>query len=168
MRSTTRILSLTACKKMPQKTIIRKYTPADRDAVIGLLRLNTPTYFSPTEEKDLLYYLDHHAENYYVVALENEPVGCGGFNFSDDLTVGKISWDIFHPHHQGQGLGSLLTRYRIEKMKEFPGIQIISVRTSQLVYRFYEKFGFQLRETVKDYWAEGFDLYRMEMRVKGR
>ncbi len=145
---------------------IREYKAADREYVLHLLRLNTPQYFAPSEEKDLVYYLDHHADHYFVVESGGVLLGCGGFNFSDDRTVGKISWDIFHPGHQGKGLGSTLTRYRIERLKEYDSVRIISVRTSQVVFKFYEKFGFQLREVVKDYWAEGFDLYRMEFPVE--
>lgn len=50
-------------------------------------------------------------------------------------------------------------------MKEIAGVHTISVRTSQHVYLFYEKFGLQLKEIVKDYWAEGFDLYRLDCDV---
>ncbi len=145
---------------------IRNYTDTDRESVLHLLRLNTPRYFAPSEEKDLVYYLDNHADHYFVVESGGEPLGCGGFNFSDDRTVGKISWDIFHPGHQGKGLGSALTRYRIERLKEYDSVRTISVRTSQVVFKFYEKFGFRLQEVVKDYWAEGFDLYRMEFPVE--
>jgi [ribosomal protein S18]-alanine N-acetyltransferase len=141
---------------------IRKYTPADKQAVMELFQLNTPAYFSPEEEKDLLYYLENHAENYYLIESEGETAGCGGFNFSDDGSTGRISWDIVHPAHQKKGLGSHLTRYRIRKMTEHESVRLISVRTSQLAFRFYEKLGFVLRETVSDYWAPGFDLYRME------
>jgi ribosomal protein S18 acetylase RimI-like enzyme len=145
---------------------IRPYSAADKENVLHLLRLNTPRYFAPSEEGDLVHYLDHHAQHYFVVESEGTLLGCGGFNFSDDHTVGKISWDIFHPDHQGKGLGSALTRYRIEKLKEYDSVRIISVRTSQVAYQFYEKFGFRLQEVVKDYWAEGFDLYRMEFPVE--
>jgi ribosomal protein S18 acetylase RimI-like enzyme len=141
---------------------IRKYTDSDKAEVIQLLRLNTPAYFSPGEEKDLIYYLDNYAENYYVVEFNKQILGCGGFNFSEDRSIGKISWDIFHPDHQGKGLGRALTMYRIEKLKEYDTVNTISVRTSQLVYKFYEKLGFELKEIVNDYWAAGFDLYRME------
>ncbi len=145
--------------------IIRRYTASDRERIIELLRLNTPQYFSPNEEKDLVYYLEEHAADYYVVELDAVVLGCGGFNLSDDGELAKISWDIFHPHHQGKGLGSELTKFRIERIKEIKSVKVISVRTSQLAWKFYEKFGLELKEIVKDYWDIGFDLYSMDCDV---
>ena len=160
-------------KTQPQRVMnenitIRKYASADKEYVINLFRLNTPKYFAASEEEDLVYYLSHHIENHYVVACGDKLWGCGGFTLSDDLSTGKISWDIFHPDHQGKGLGSILTKYRIEKIQEHKTIKSISVRTSQVAFKFYERFGFNLKETIKDYWAEGFDLYRMEYMIKGK
>ena len=142
---------------------IRNYQDSDREKIIELLRLNTPEYFSPDEEKDLIYYFDNHIESYYVIEIDGIIVGSGGFNLSDDPAMIRIAWDIVHPEYQGKGIGSALTKYRIERIKEMDGVKIISVRTSQLVYPFYEKFGFELKEIVKDYWADGFDLYSMEL-----
>ncbi|ALI99105.1 GNAT family N-acetyltransferase [Rufibacter tibetensis] len=147
---------------MTQEVVIREYTLKDKPVILELLMLNTPMYFSPEEEADLTHYLDHEIEQYFVLEYQHQVVGCGGVNFSEDLATGKISWDILHPEHQGKGLGSLLLHYRIKKLQELPHIQTISVRTSQLVYKFYEKQGFQLLEVTKDYWAKGFDMYRME------
>lgn len=148
------------------KPVIREYTPADKENVLALLRLNIPKYFAPKEEKDLADYLENERESYFVMELNGALLGCGGFNISDDGTTGKISWDFFHPAHQGKGLGARLLRFRIEKLKEYPSIKTISVRTSQLAYRFYQKQGFEIRETVNDYWAEGFDMIRMECVVR--
>lgn len=142
--------------------IIRKHTDSDRKRIMELLKLNIPEYFSPEEEEDLIDYLDNHADNYYVIEDDNVVVGCGGFNLSEDGETGKISWDIFDPQSQGKGYGSALTKFRIQRIKEIEGVKIVSVRTSQLVYPFYEKFGLELREVVKDYWAKGFDLYRLD------
>jgi len=147
---------------------IRRYSEADREKIIELLRLNTPEYFAPEEEEDLIYYLNYHSSNFYVIETEAKILGCGGFNLSEDGETGKISWDIMHPQSQGKGLGSELTRFRIQKIKEIAGIKKISVRTSQLVYRFYEKFGFETKEIMKDFWAKGFDLYRMERGINVR
>ncbi|WP_428657263.1 GNAT family N-acetyltransferase [Runella sp.] len=142
--------------------LIRKYIDADRTRIPELLRLNTPEYFSPNEEEDLVYYLDNHVENYYVIEIDGVVQGCGGINISDDGETAKLSWDIVHPEYQGKGLGSELTKFRIERIKEMEGIKMISVRTSQLVYPFYQKFGLEVQEIVEDFWDEGFDMYRME------
>lgn len=143
------------------KVNIRPYTTGDQEAVLHLLRLNTPAYFAPAEEKDLAHYLEHEIEHYFVIESQQQIVGCGGFNFSGNPAIGKISWDILHPGFQGRSLGRLLLNYRIQKLKEFKELETIMVRTSQLAYKFYEKCGFILVEQVKDYWAKGFDMYTM-------
>lgn len=140
---------------------IRDYANSDKDAVIGLLRLNTPQYFAPEEEQDLLHYLDHELERYFVLELNGELVGCGGINFSGNPAHGKLSWDILHPQYQGLGLGRRLVQHRLEQLRTYPNVQTITVRTSQLVYEFYEKQGFALTQVVEDYWAKGFHLYDM-------
>ena len=111
-------------------------------------------------------YLDHHAGNYFVVEEDGLILGAGGYNFTEGGKTVRISWDLFHPNAQGKGLGSQLTRYRIDKIKAHPDVETIMVRTSQLVYKFYERFGFETKEVVKDFWAKGFDLVRMEIRLR--
>ena len=37
---------------------IRTYQPEDKHHVLHLLRLNTPNYFAPEEETDLIFYLN--------------------------------------------------------------------------------------------------------------
>jgi ribosomal-protein-alanine N-acetyltransferase len=146
--------------------IIRKFTGDDRESVLKLLRLNTPTYFAPEEEADLIYYFDYHAADYYIVEVAGEVVGAGGINFTEEGKLAKISWDIIHPDFQRTGVGSALTSFRIKNIREVPGVKTIAVRTTQHAYPFYEKFGLKIREIVKDYWAEGFDLYRMDSSIE--
>ena len=144
------------------KLEIRAYKYSDKDVVINILRQNTPQYFSPEEEKDLVYYLDNEIDFYFVLELNDEIVGCGGINYADNKTTGKISWDLLDPNFQRKGLGTILLNHRIDLLKNDKEIKKIIVRTSQIVYKFYEKSDFKLFEIVKDYWAEGFDLYNME------
>ena len=141
---------------------IREYQSKDKNEVINLIRLNTPEYFAIDEEEDLNKYLETEIELYYVLLYDQKIVGCGGINFADNSTTGIISWDIFHPDYQGKSLGTKLLKHRIDKLNSIDGIQKITVRTSQVAYKFYEKQGFELIETKKDYWAEGFDMYNME------
>lgn len=147
---------------MSNLVTIREYQPEDKSKVIHLLRLNTPQYFAVEEEKDFNRYLEDERELYYVLLYDDEIVGCGGINFTTDKKIGKISWDLFHPDYQGMSLGTKLLKYRMEKLHSMDCIQKITVRTSQIVYKFYEKQGFELIEIIKDYWAVGFDMYYME------
>lgn len=145
--------------------LIRKYEASDKESVLNLLKLNTPAYFSPAEEKDLIYYLENELEEYYVVEIDNNIVGAGGFNLMEKQTLVAISWDFIHPDFHRKGIGTALTLYRIDKIRKIKSVETISVRTSQLVYKFYEKLGFKLQETIKDYWDKGFDMYRLTCKL---
>lgn len=142
---------------------IRPYTPSDKNSLLELLRLNTPKYFAPEEKLDFIDYLENHIELYFIIEDDKRILGCGGLNFADNGKAAVLSWDIIHPDSQGKGVGSQLTHHRINIARQLPDVEKIRVRTSQLVYSFYEKFGFALKQTVKDYWAPGLDMYFMEM-----
>ena len=146
--------------------MIREYKSIDKNAVLELIRLNIPKYFASSEEDDFSRYLDSEIELYYVLFFDKKLVGCGGINFSDNRMTGKISWDILHPEYQGKSLGTYLLEYRIKKLKSIDSVQRITVRTSQLAYKFYEKRSFELLEVKKDYWARGVDMYRMEYKIQ--
>ena len=141
---------------------IREYEANDKNDLINLIRLNTPEFFATDEEKDLNKYLETERELYYVLLYDGKIVGCNGINLADEETIGKISWDIFHPDYQGKSFGTKLLKHRIDKLNSISSIQKITVRTSQVAYKFYEKQGFELFEIKKDYWADGFDMYNME------
>jgi len=145
--------------------LIRRYTKSDTENVLTLLRLNTPKYFSESEESDLIYYLEDHSENFYLVEEEEKILACGGFNLLNGGKLVRISWDIVHPSQQGKGLGTKLTLFRLEKIQTIKTVSIIEVRTSQFADKFYEQFGFVTKEVINDYWAKGFDLYRMDQTI---
>ena len=52
-------------------------------------------------------------------------------------------------------------RYNLDVIRQLPLVRRIVCRTSQVAYRFFEKFGFQLQYTTPDFWAPGLDLYYM-------
>lgn len=145
---------------------IRKYRQEDKVQLVIILRLLTPKYFHPAEEPDYLAYLEQYFSNYYVVVDQDKVVAAGGFNlgFQGGRTA-RISWDLTHPQWQGKGLGKSLVLYRIRELQKNPAITEIEVRTSQLVYLFYEKMGFCLQKVEKNFWAPGFDLYQMNLKL---
>jgi [ribosomal protein S18]-alanine N-acetyltransferase len=150
---------------MENQTLIRPYDTNDKSLLIDLLRLNTPKYFSVEEENDFVRYLDSEIESYFVIEKNQQIVGCGGINLNLEKRIGIISWGMIHPDLQGQKIGSELLKYRIDFLKRAYYLEKIVVRTSQLVFRFYEKHGFELKEIHRDYWAKELDMYLMEMEL---
>lgn len=144
-------------------TSIRPYHPSDFDAVLELLQQNTPKYFAVAEKADLEHYLLHEIEQYFVAEYKQTIVACGGINFFPENKEARISWDIVALAFQGRGVGTQLLLHRLQIIRSLPEYQTIIVRTTQLVFPFYQKHGFTLQETVADYWNEGLDLYCMQM-----
>ena len=147
---------------MGKEVIIRPYSTTDFNSVIELLRLNTPKYFAAEEESDLINYLNNEIDFYFVAEHNSSVIGCGGINLVDDGKTARISSDIIHPGYQGKGVGIKIIKHRLDYISKLDPIEKIVVRTTQLVYPFYEKFGFKLKGFVKDYWAQGFDMHIME------
>ena len=146
---------------MNENLQIKPYAVAHSKTLVELMQLNVPEYFAASEIVDYKQYLENDIEKYFVAELSGEIIGAGGINFEDDYSTGIISWDFIHPKFQGFGIGSKLLIYRLELLKSMKNIKNISVRTSQLTYKFYEKNGFVLQNIQKDYWAKGFDMYKM-------
>lgn len=144
--------------------MIRNYSIEDKSKIIDLLIQNTPEYFDPAEQQDLSHYLDTKVEDYFVYEEQSKILGAGGINYILGDHLARISWDLVTPEMQGKGIGKALMHHRIKHINRKPNIQMISVRTSQLAYKFYEKFGFKLVSVEKDYWAKNFDLYQLEMK----
>lgn len=152
---------ITNCQKMNPALKIREYNTDDKSGLIEILQLNVPEYFAESEIGDFEHYLQFEIEKYFVAEINGELIGAGGINFENDDKTGKISWDFIHPEFQDLGIGQKLLLHRIELLKSIKSIEIISVRTSQLAYKFYQKNGFVLQEIQKDYWSKGFDMYKM-------
>ena len=145
---------------------LRPYKTTDKAAVLQLLKSNTPTYFDPTEQKALEQYLEEELEEYFVVEAQGQIIGAGGINYFPELRKARIAWDLISPDFQGKGIGRKLTEHRIQHLNKNSEVDLIIVRTSQIVYEFYEKLNFQVVEIKKDFWAPGYDLYLMEQSNK--
>ncbi len=138
----------------------RPYHPADKPHIIALFLLNTPAFFHPQEQQDLEEFLDTEIENYYVAEEDGIIIASGGSNIED--SIGWLSWYIVHPDYQGKGAGTLLVHQNLGILTCNPYVKRLMVRTSQLVYQFYEKFGYRVTSTEDDFWGKGFHLYEME------
>ena len=137
---------------MKDDILIRDYKTTDKSTVLELLRLNTPEYFSPEEENFFIHYLDNELEYYYILEVNKRTVGCGGFNFPENATSARISWDItrfwlynfdsprneyFVMHwsmwSRGQSLKWIIEIKRLYR----PGIVLLDRRNVRLTSKFY-------------------------------
>lgn len=144
--------------------MIRKYSPSDKTKVLELLRLNTPHFFDPSEEKEFENYLDNYIEDYFVVEENAEVIGAGGINYFPIEKTARISWDIVHPNMQGKGIGQKLMQHRISMINNNLEINTIIVRTSQFTHQFYLKMGFELEKVEENFWAKDMHLYLMRLK----
>jgi len=141
---------------------IRPYVSTDQEALLQLIRLNVPLYFAEEEVEDYRNYLEREIDCYFVVEEQGKLIGAGGINLLDQQSEGRISWDVIAPDAQGKGVGRALLQHRLNILVNMPSITKIRVRTTQLVYPFYEKQGFVVQNIQPDFWAVGLDLYDME------
>lgn len=142
--------------------MIRAYKLSDKSALIAIIELHTPTFFASSEKEEFDKYLAEELEQYFVIEINGQVIGAGGINYFLHARKARISWDMIHPDFQGKGYGSKLIEHRIDVIKSNPKVEKIIVRTSQFVYPFYEKNGFELQSIGKDFWGVGYDLYLME------
>ena len=143
--------------------MIRKYRTADLPKVIEIFQQNTPKFFALEEQADLEQFLEKNRENYWLIEQDGVIAGCGGIVYSEDEQIGRIAWDFFSPNFQGKGLGRQLTAFRLAEIRKNKAVKKIIVRTSQLAYSFYAKFGFEVEKIEENYWAPGLHLYDMQM-----
>ena len=128
---------------------IRPYQVIDKPHIIELFVLNTPAYFHPDEQQDLDEYLDTEIEHYFVVEEDGMIVASAGCNVEDN--IGWLSWYIVHPAYQGKGAGSIIVRHSLELLTADTRVRRLIVRTSQLVFKFYTRFGYELVHTEDNF-----------------
>lgn len=146
-------------------TAILPYIPTHKVSLLEVFERNTPKYFDPSEVKEFSEYLEIEGSTYLSILVDGKVVGGGGYVFRDDRKTGLITWIFVDPASAGKGLGRDLVETLHSLLKAEPVVETLRVRTSQLVYPFFQKFGYAVVMTEKDYWAKGFDLVVMERGV---
>lgn len=146
--------------------MIRPYQSSDRKTLLKIFGLNTPKYFDPKEANDFEEYLDENGKTYLTVEIDNEIIGGVGYQFTNNNSIGRITWIFFHPDKMRSGLGSEAVTHCLNLFRANPSVKKSIVTTSQLAYKFFEKFGYEVNYVEKNYWGEGLDLYKMEMNIQ--
>ena len=148
------------------KLQITPYKSSDNIKCIEAFESNVPTFFAIEEKEEFKAFLSK-LENgsiqtkFFVVALNDEVIGCGGFGDKNNTSVVSLAWGLIHKNYHKQGFGEKLLRFRLERIKEtVPNLPVI-VDTTQFTSGFFEKFGFQTTKITNDYYADGLHRYDM-------
>lgn len=142
--------------------MIRPYKQTDKEHLLKVFNLNVPKSFDKNEIKDFEEYLEQKAETYLTVEVDNTIVGGTGYYVNEEDKSGRITWIFFDPNYSGQGLGKQSMDYCLSVLSKDKRVEKFIVTTSQLAYKFFEKFGYSNTRIEKNYWGEGLDLYEME------
>tara|TARA_R110001592_G_scaffold90167_1_gene265217 strand:- start:714 stop:1154 length:441 start_codon:yes stop_codon:yes gene_type:complete len=142
--------------------VIRPYQPSDKSGLLKVFYLNTPKYFDKSEVDDFEEYLEHNADSYLTIEMNNSIVGGTGYYINENDNSGRITWIFFDPTFSGQGLGKQSVEYCLNLLGKDERVEIFIVTTSQLAYKFFEKFDYRIIRIEKNYWGDGLDLYEME------
>ncbi|MEL6675732.1 MAG: GNAT family N-acetyltransferase [Bacteroidota bacterium] len=141
---------------------IRPYEASDRAACLRIFRSNQPTYFTPEELGLFTTWLDEKTdENYWVIQIEGQVIGCGGIFWDDRVPGAGLSWGMVHQDLHGQGWGKIFTIERLKRIQQTYPNQPCHIDTSQHTAAFYEKLGFSTHEIIPEGFGPGLDQYKM-------
>lgn len=152
--------------------IIKEYKPTDREACIKVFNSNVPKFFASHEldgfkswltskDKAIKAFDNNESEYYYVVEIDNQIIGCGGFYIPGSGDEARMAWGMVENSLHKKGIGRSLLEYRMDEIRRLkPGI-IIALDTTQYSYGFFEKSGFTVIRFQKDFYAKGLDRYDM-------
>ena len=157
---------------------IRPYQKADKANCLDIFSSNCPLYFDTAEYDLFSKWLDHQGgqtgyesptyqdaekDAYYVIENKNALlIACGGFYIYKNMPEARMAWGMVHAAFHAQSFGSTLYQYRKDAIKETWPQHKITLGTSQHTFKFYEKMGLKLINTIPAGYGPDLDQYNME------
>lgn len=142
---------------------IRAFTTDDTEKMMRVFALNVPQYFAAEEAQELAAYLIKYGDTYFTLEEKGEIIGGLGYIIKEK--EGHITWIFIHPEKAGKGFGKQAVSHCLKLLKTHENIEKLVVRTSQFADKFFASLGYELLYIKKDYWAQGIDLYYMEINL---
>lgn len=153
--------------------IIRPYNYTDKEACLIAFESNVPKSFTKDEINLFSNFLDTFQNKnttnktyYYVLVLNNEIIGCGGFGDKEGTNKITLAWGLIHAHFHKKGFGELLLKFRLKKIKEIHPNNDLYIDTTQHSHGFFEKFGFVTTKITPDFYEKGLHCYDMVLNEK--
>ncbi len=143
-----------------QTVVIRDYNVKD---FRELLEIDAEVFKSKNPAYDVYVYLTYGSD-LLVADIGNRVVGYI-VTMDIDRYTGKIISFAVKPEYRRMGIGTMLLRNAIERLKSRGKKRILlEVRVSNVeAQRLYKKFGFKTISTLPRYYSDGEDAYLMEL-----
>ena len=144
----------------------REYEPADFGTCMELFETNVPDFFTTDERAQFASFL-RALPGPYLVLLDDagRAVGCGGYAVAEGGGSIDLCWGMIRRDLHGKGYGRTLTRLRVDRARQHPGVREIALNTSQHTVAFYEGLGFRTTRVEKDGYGPGLDRYDMVLEL---
>ena len=154
---------------MRSQFTLRQFRPSDMDRVIYINRVCLPENYSSHFFMDLF---KRFPETFIIAEEDGEAVGyimCRietGLPSLKPLELRKIGHIIsiaVLPQYRGRGIGHSLIRRALEAMSRRKAKECyLEVRVSNTTaINLYKKLGFKITKTIRGYYADGENSYRM-------
>lgn len=147
----------------------RPYRTDDLAACLGLFDGNTPPFFAPEERAEFCAFLETLPaadRPYTVLTQDGRVIACGGLIAEPEPGRASFTWGMVDRASHGRGLGTRLTRARLDLARSNPDITYLTLSTSQHTRRFYEGFGFRVQKITADGFGPGLDRWDMTLRLR--
>ncbi|WOE74926.1 GNAT family N-acetyltransferase [Alterisphingorhabdus coralli] len=145
----------------------RDYRSEDKAACLALFDSNVPRYFDPSERQLFSDFLDDPRGPYFVLELDGDTVGCGGYAReepdADGTRAVTFTWGMVDNARHKEGLGKALAEHRLAVIRRESGLDEVRLSTTPAVAPFFARFGFVAGPVEKDGYAPGMDKVEMRM-----
>jgi ribosomal-protein-alanine N-acetyltransferase len=143
--------------------MIRTVKPEDLKNVYLIERLSFERPY-PSSYLETLAYLS--PETFLVVSLNGHIVGYSASVLRG--SEGHIISIAVHPNYRGIGIGERLLRENVKQLKDLGAKRVIlEVKVDNIqALNLYRKLGFKIVKTLKNYYWDGADAYRMTLNVE--
>jgi len=143
--------------------IIRTVKPEDLKNIYLIERLSFERPY-PSSYLETLAHLS--PETFLVVSLNGHVVGYSASVLSG--SEGHIISIAVHPNYRGIGIGEKLLRENVKRLKDLGARKIVlEVKVDNVqALSLYRKLGFRIVKTLKNYYWDGTDAYKMALNVE--
>jgi len=142
--------------------VIRTVKDGDLKSIYLIERLSFERPY-PSSYLETLAYLS--PETFLVVSLNGSIVGYSASVLRG--SEGHIISIAVHPDYRGIGIGEKLLRENIKRLKDSGAKRVVlEVRIDNIqALKLYQKLGFKIVKTLKNYYWDGADAYKMVLNV---